>query len=64
MSHRLVLTVTDRHYDWLEEIKKDRGLKNTQQAVNSVLEKSYRSNKKPLRNAAGSKVKKRMRNFT
>ena len=43
MSHRLVLTVPNDHFDWLEIVRKKKGLESIQEAIRSVLEDSYSS---------------------
>lgn len=41
MSHRMVLTVSDVHFEWIKQIRKERGLKNGQEAVRSVLQDGF-----------------------
>ncbi len=55
MSHRMVLTISDNHYEMLEKMKKERGLAKTQQAVRSVLEDVYISTQTMTSNAHFSK---------
>lgn len=43
MSHRLVLTVPNDHFNWLEIVQKKKGLENIQEAIRSVLEDGYSS---------------------
>ncbi|MBU0777944.1 hypothetical protein KKH23_05230 [Patescibacteria group bacterium] len=43
MSHRLVLTVSNDHFKWLEIVQKKKGLENIQEAIRSVLEDGYSS---------------------
>ena len=43
MSHRLVLTVPNDHFKWLEIVQKKKGLENIQEAIRSVLEDGYSS---------------------
>ncbi len=43
MSHRLVLTVSNDHFKWLEIVQKKNGLENIQEAIRSVLEDGYSS---------------------
>lgn len=43
MSHRLVLTVSNDHFKWLEIIQGKKGLENVQEAIRSVLEDGYSS---------------------
>lgn len=43
MSHRLVLTVSNDHFKWLEAIRGKKGLENIQEAIRSVLEDGYSS---------------------
>lgn len=55
MSHRMVLTISDNHYEMLERVKKERGLAKTQAAVRSVLEDVYVATQKITSNAPFSK---------
>lgn len=43
MSHRLVLTVSNDHFKWLEIIQGKKGVENIQEAIRSVLEDGYSS---------------------
>lgn len=45
MSHRLVLTISNDHFAWLAEVQKKKGLENIQEAIRSVLENGYSSDK-------------------
>lgn len=49
MSHRMVLTISDDHYKWLDnKVRKKRGLENVQEAIRSILEDSYSLDKRQL----------------
>jgi len=43
MSHRLVLTISNDHFKWLETIQGKKGLENIQETIRSVLEDGYSS---------------------
>jgi len=46
MSQRITITIPDEHYDWLEEVKKNRGWDSVQGAVRSLIEDNFRLDKK------------------
>lgn len=46
MSHRVTITIPDEHYDWLEIVMKRRGWENVQGAIRSLIEDSFRLDKK------------------
>lgn len=41
MSERLVVTVPDKHVEWLEEVRKKKGLSSTQDVVRLIIMNEY-----------------------
>ncbi len=46
MSRRVTITIPDEHYDWLEIVMKRRGWESVQDAIRSLIEDNFRSDKK------------------
>lgn len=46
MSEKVTLTIPDLHYTWLEVVMKRRGWDSVQDAIRSLIEDSYRLDKK------------------
>lgn len=46
MSQRITITIPDEHYDWLEDVMKRRGWDSVQGAVRSLIEDTFRLDKK------------------
>lgn len=46
MSHRLVVSIPDPHYIWLEEeVKKERGLETVQDVTREIIAEAYKARK-------------------
>ncbi len=45
MSRRLVVTLSDEHYAWLEEVRKREGLETVQDAARRVIAEVYKADK-------------------
>ena len=48
MAKNLKVAFPDEHYDWLEEVRRERGWDSIQEAVRSIVEDAYRMRKKIL----------------
>ena len=46
MSQRIVLSLPDEHYNWLDEVRKRRGWETVQAAIRSLIEDSFRLEQK------------------
>lgn len=45
MAKRLVVSISDEHYAWLEKIAKKRGLETVQDAVRLIIAEGYEKDK-------------------
>lgn len=45
MAKRLVVSLSDEHYAWLEKVAKKRGLETVQDAARLILAERYEKNK-------------------
>ena len=56
MSWRLVVTLSDEHYSWLEEVREKRGLETVQDAARAVLSEMYKADKISRRKRKEEKI--------
>lgn len=47
MSERIVVTLSDKHSEWLEEVRKKKGLSTIQDVVRLIILNEYEKNETP-----------------
>ena len=46
MSRRITISIPDKHYNWLDKVKINRGWDSVQGAIRSLIEDAYRLDEK------------------